>query len=116
MQADCESPSERLVDGLVVGLYAPSWISIMRRMKRSGQDTKRFGWLRRAGLAPAEGSRWMTIAGVVAMHLAASVAWAQKPGRLPGEERGWLPWAVAAGIIVIICIAGFLNPKRSHLG
>ncbi|MHC4697802.1 MAG: hypothetical protein ACYTFA_13810 [Planctomycetota bacterium] len=56
------------------------------------------------------------VVGAVATHLASSPAWAQKPGRVPGDGAGFYPWAIAAGIIVVICVAGFLNPKRSHLG
>lgn len=40
---------------------------------------------------------------------------AQKPARLPDEGGGALPWLVAGGIVVIICLSAFLNPKRSHL-
>jgi hypothetical protein len=56
------------------------------------------------------------VVGLAAVHLASDHAWAQKSARLPGDGEGFLPWAVGGGIIVVICIAGFLNPKRSHLG
>lgn len=42
-------------------------------------------------------------------------AWAQKPTRPPEGDGGVLPWVVALGIAVVICVTAFLNPKRSHL-
>lgn len=59
---------------------------------------------------------WRTFAAsMVMIHLAAHPAQAQVPAALPGDDGGMLQWGVAAGITVVICLAGFLNPKRSHL-
>jgi hypothetical protein len=44
----------------------------------------------------------------------AAPAWAQKPIK-PPEESVTLQWVIAFGIIFVIAIAAFLNPKRSHL-
>ncbi|MEK6799837.1 MAG: hypothetical protein AABZ12_12800 [Planctomycetota bacterium] len=49
-----------------------------------------------------------------AMHLTASSAWAQLPARLPGTDNSLLAWGIAAGLVVVVCITGFLDPKRSH--
>lgn len=48
-------------------------------------------------------------------HAMGSVAIAQTPATLPGEDGGWLQWLVGVGVVVVIVITGFLNPKRSHL-
>jgi hypothetical protein len=52
---------------------------------------------------------------VLAVHLLAATAWAQKLGRIPDEDGGWLQWIVAAGLAVVILLSAFINPKRSHL-
>jgi len=44
-----------------------------------------------------------------------SPALAQTPGRVAGEDSGYLQWIVFLGIGVIVCLTGFVNPKRSHL-
>lgn len=54
-------------------------------------------------------------AGFLAMDLMAATAWAQKQGRVPNEDGGWLQWGIAAGLVVVVCVPAFLNPKRSHL-
>ena len=43
------------------------------------------------------------------------VAAAQAPGRPVEREGGWLTWVVAGGIILVVCLTGFLKAKRSHL-
>jgi len=43
------------------------------------------------------------------------VAVAQAPGRPVDRESGWLTWVIAGGIIIVVCLTGFLNAKRSHL-
>lgn len=53
--------------------------------------------------------------GLLAMDLMATTAWAQKQGRVPGEDAGWLQWGIALGLVVVVCVSAFLNPKRSHL-
>jgi hypothetical protein len=62
-------------------------------------------------------SRKSFLAGVVALgvHLTAATAWAQRPASVPAEGGGYLPWLIAAGIAVLVCVCAFLNPKRSHL-
>lgn len=87
-----------------------------QRTAARGHSVKRSGDRWRAD-SVSVGRRGLiaSICGAV-IQLSLPVAVAQEPGRLPGEGRGWLPWAVAVGIVIVICVAGFLNPKRSHLG
>lgn len=47
--------------------------------------------------------------------LSVPVALAQKPGRVPGDDAGWLQWLIAAGLAIIVLLPAFINPKRSHL-
>lgn len=56
-----------------------------------------------------------TVIAAVIVHGSALSAWAQKPTRPPEGDGGVLPWVVALGIAVVICVTAFLNPKRSHL-
>ena len=56
-----------------------------------------------------------TIVAAVIVHGTAVSAWAQKPIKPPEDDSGVLPWVVAAGIAVVICVTAFMNPKRSHL-
>ncbi len=58
---------------------------------------------------------WLIAGGAVAVHLMAATAWAQRHARVPKDESGMLPWGIAAGLAVVICVSAFLNPKRSHL-
>ena len=44
-----------------------------------------------------------------------SSALAQRSARLPEEDNGLIQWAIGAGIVILIGIPAFLNPKRSHL-
>jgi len=78
----------------------------MRRLNRFLCDLNR----------PLSLSRWGVFACVFAMHFATASAWAQKPATLPGIDGGVVQWVVAGGILLIMCVAGFLNPKRSHKG
>ena len=57
--------------------------------------------------------RWMHTATLWAGI--ASVAQAQTPVSVPADDGGYLQWAVAGGIGLMVLIAAFLNPKRSHL-
>lgn len=51
-----------------------------------------------------------------AVILMCSPAYAQRPSLLAREETGgFLPWIIAVGIGVVVCLPAFLNPKRSHL-
>ncbi len=58
---------------------------------------------------------WMVAGPAVVVHVSAGAAWAQKEARVPDEEDGWLKFAVAFGLAVVICTTGFINAKRSHL-
>ena len=55
------------------------------------------------------------IAAAVAVHGAASEALAQKIAIPTDEDGGAMSWLIAAGIIVVVCLSAFINPKRSHL-
>lgn len=33
----------------------------------------------------------------------------------PNKDRGMLQWVVMLGVLILICIPAFLNPKRSHM-
>lgn len=57
--------------------------------------------------------RWLVTACLVLAN--ASTALAQKSARLPEEDGGLIQWAIAAGIVILISIPAFLNPKRSHM-
>lgn len=56
-----------------------------------------------------------TVLVAVVVHGSAMSAWAGKPTKPLEGDGGFLPWVVAAGIAVVICVTAFLNPKRSHL-
>jgi len=64
---------------------------------------------------PVKHLRFQTIIAAIIVHGLAVSAWAQKPIKPPEDDGGVLPWVVAAGIAVVICVTAFLNPKRSHL-
>ena len=51
---------------------------------------------------------------IIALHLTSVAAWAQRPGALPKEDKGFLQWGVGLGLAVLICATAFLNSKRSH--
>lgn len=55
------------------------------------------------------------VVAMLTVHMLAVSAQAQPTGRLPEEEGGLLQWCIAAGIVLVVCITAFLNPKRSHL-
>ena len=53
--------------------------------------------------------------GCVWLHVLGGTALAQKSVTMAkGEGSGSLPWLIAGGIAVIVCVTGFLNPKRTH--
>jgi hypothetical protein len=59
---------------------------------------------------------WLrTLVAAAVVHASALSAWAQKPTKPPEDDSGVLQWVIAAGIVVVICVTAFLNPKRSHL-
>lgn len=51
----------------------------------------------------------------IALLVFTANASAQTPGRVAGEDGGWLQWVVGLGLAAVIVVAGFLNPKRTHL-
>ncbi len=66
------------------------------------------------GLTP--GPLWLQVLpAILGVHLSAASVWAQTPGRPPEAGSGILPWCIAAGIVLVVCITAFINPKRSHL-
>ena len=54
-------------------------------------------------------------AAMVALHATAGSVFAQTTPTLPPEEGGWIKWAIAGGVLAVVCLVGFLNAKRSHL-
>ncbi len=52
---------------------------------------------------------------IAAFHLAAGLAMAQKPGVVANEDAGMTPMLIAVGLVVIVSLSAFINPKRSHL-
>ncbi len=52
---------------------------------------------------------------VLMFHATASTVWAQTPANLPDEDGGMMKWAIAGGLAALICAAGFMNAKRSHM-
>lgn len=53
---------------------------------------------------------------VIMLDLLSGTALAQLPARLPNEDGGMLQWGVSVGLAVIVLLACFINPKRSHIG
>lgn len=51
----------------------------------------------------------------ISVHSVAGMALAQAPAELVPDEKGWLKWAIAAGILAVVCLPAFINFKRSHL-
>lgn len=45
----------------------------------------------------------------------AAPALAQRSAKPPGDESVTVQWAIAIGLLVVIGLPAFLNPKRSHL-
>ncbi|MCH8251891.1 MAG: hypothetical protein IID36_05500 [Planctomycetes bacterium] len=41
---------------------------------------------------------------------------AQTPARLPPADKDFLHWLVGLGVVLLIAVAAFLNPKRTHQG
>ena len=89
-------------------LYWTPVTDIMERMKRKGLFTRLRGV---GGLK----SGLVATAMVLVMHWTAADAWAQRSTGLGDDEGVILRWAIAAGVVVIIGLPAFLNPKRSHL-
>ena len=69
---------------------------------------------RKRAKASLAGGWTVALTGLI-VHLSAMSAWAQKPAVLPGEDKGWLQLGIGAGVLIVICMAAFINPKRSHL-
>jgi len=47
--------------------------------------------------------------------LSNGVAAAQAPGTAVERESGFLTWVIGGGLVIVVCLTGFLNAKRSHL-
>jgi len=60
-------------------------------------------------------TRKYLIWGGCVLHGLAGSVFAQDQGRLANEDSGLLPWLITGGLIVIVCITAFINPKRTHL-
>ena len=73
----------------------------------------------RTALAGCNDMNWFRRNGIIvaaaALHASAEIVWAQKDSGPADHEEGWLKWAVAGGLAVVICITGFINAKRTHL-
>ncbi len=54
-------------------------------------------------------------ASLVVFLASTSTAWAQKPIKPPGDDSVTMQWTIAIGLVVVIGVSAFLNPKRSHL-
>lgn len=52
---------------------------------------------------------------LIAFCVTSPSVWAQAQARLLNEDASFLPWAIAGGLIVLIGVIAFINPKRSHL-
>lgn len=48
-------------------------------------------------------------------HVLADAAMAQKRANLPDDEGLFIRYGVLMGVVVVIGLAAFLNPKRTHL-
>lgn len=60
---------------------------------------------------------WTYGPAVAACTLFSDTVLAQKEVKMEDESGGGvLPWAIALGVIVLVCGSAFLNPKRSHHG
>lgn len=60
-------------------------------------------WLRRAVLATL----------LVASHATDVVA--QQYWFAPNKNKGALQWVVMLGVVILLAIPAFMNPKRSHM-
>jgi hypothetical protein len=52
---------------------------------------------------------------MLVVHAFAGTVWAQRPSSPPKDEGGAITAAIAGGVIILVGVCGFLNPKRSHL-
>lgn len=60
--------------------------------------------------------RWRTaVLAVGVCHVLADAAMAQKRANLPDDEGLFIRYGVLMGVVVVIGLAAFLNPKRTHL-
>lgn len=57
----------------------------------------------------------LTWGGLAWLHALGDVALAQKPVKMAEDAgNGAMVWLIAGGIMVIVCVTAFLNPKRTH--
>lgn len=60
--------------------------------------------------------RWRTaVLAVGVCHVLADTAMAQQQANLPDDEGLLIRYGVLMGVVVVIGLAAFLNPKRTHL-
>jgi len=52
--------------------------------------------------------------GAAVVHVASTAAWAQEPCAFT-EGNGAFPWLITAGLLLLIAVSAFLNPKRTHM-
>ena len=78
----------------------------MFHMRRTDRISSLWGKVRRKLL------RFAAVGGV-ALHLAASTAWAQRAGTVREEKGALLCWGIAAGLAIVVCAAAFVNAKRT---
>ena len=88
-----------------VSLYPAGNAAIIGRMKRLHRV-----WKGCTRVRPG----WVVAGTIIALHLTSAAAWAQRPGHLPKDDKGFLQWGVGVGLAVLICASAFLNSKRSH--
>lgn len=55
------------------------------------------------------------VASIVSLCTMSQTTFAQAPARLLNEGSSFLPWAISGGLILLVGIIAFINPKRSHL-
>ena len=60
------------------------------------------------------GVGWILAWGVAAMHVGSTTALAQNVCKFT-EGRGAFPWLITVGLLLLIAVSAFLNPKRSHM-
>ena len=60
------------------------------------------------------GRRTAWVGGLMVLVLTSPVL-ALDEWKPPGKDKGILQWVIMLGIFILICIPGFMNPKRSHM-
>lgn len=60
-------------------------------------------------------TRFSRTGAALILLLSTRSAVAQTPGRVVDPEGSMVVWLVAVGLILLVCLTGFLSAKRSHL-